>query len=72
MNAVMFIVGIFVGVALYYISAERKAISGEFIIDFSDPMKDVCTFVLHEDINIIYEKKQILLDVKAYGADSQN
>ena len=71
MNLVIFIVGIIVGLILHYIFANRKKPSGQFVIDLSDPLKDVCTFVLYEDINDIYEKKQILLDVKTYD-DSQN
>lgn len=71
MNLIVFIVGMFVGGLLYFALSERKHVSGEFIIDFTDPMKDVCTFVLFDDINRIYEQERILLDVKVYD-NSQN
>lgn len=66
-----FLIGIFVGGLLYYVFCERKHPSGTFVIDFSDPMKDVCKLELDEDINDIYLKKQIILNVKTYGDISQ-
>ena len=68
---VEFLIGIFVGAILYYAFGERKRASGTFVIDFSDPVKDVCKLELDEDINDIYLKKQIILNVKTYGDISQ-
>lgn len=59
-----FVIGILVGALLYYVFVDRKKTSGRFIIDFSDPMKDVCRLELDGGLNEIYSKKQIVLDVK--------
>ena len=61
---VEFVVGIFIGAILYYVFAERKKPSGTFVIDMSDPMKDICRFEMDESLNTIYSKKLILLKVK--------
>lgn len=62
-----FVVGIIVGMLLYFAFSERKKSSGTFFIDFTDPDKDVCRLELHDDLNIIYTKKQITLNVKTFG-----
>lgn len=67
-----FLIGIFIGALLYYVFSERKRTSGTFIIDFSDPAKDVCRLELSEDINAIYSKKQIILNVETHGESSPN
>lgn len=46
--------------------------SGTFIIDLTDPMKDVCRLDLSEDLNFIYSKSQIVLDVKTIGEFTQD
>ena len=63
-------VGMLVGVLLFYIFNKRKQQrpSGRFVIDFSDPMKDICRLELDEDLNSIYIKKSILLDVITLGS----
>lgn len=66
-----FLIGIFVGALLYYVFGERKRPAGTFIIDFSDPAKDVCRLDLDEDLNAIYSKKHIILKVKTYDVNSQ-
>lgn len=66
-----FIIGILVGGLLYYIFGDRKKPSGTFVIDLSDPMKDVCRLELDEDINTVYTKKQITLQIKTYSDNSQ-
>ena len=53
--------GLLAGILL---SKHKKKVSGSFVIDFSDPMKDVCRLELEEEIYSIYEKKQIVLNVK--------
>lgn len=65
-----FLIGIFVGAFLYWVFCERKKPSGTFVIDFTDPKKDVCRLELDEDINDIYGKKYIMLNVKTFD-DSQ-
>ena len=70
MNLVIFIVGVLIGILLRYVFVERKKPSGAFVIDFTDPMKDVLSFVWYEDINCIYKKKHIIVDIKTSG-DSQ-
>lgn len=67
-----FLIGIFIGALLYYIFSERKRTSGTFIIDFSDPAKDVCRLELSEDINTIYSKNRIILNVETYSESSPN
>ena len=62
-----FVVGIIVGLILFYAFSERKQASGTFVIDLSDPNKDVCRLELHENLNTIYEKKQIILNVKTFA-----
>ena len=66
-----FIIGIFVGGLLFWIFVDRKKPDGRFIIDFSDPMKDVCRLELDKNINDIYPLKQIVLTVKTYGENTQ-
>lgn len=66
-----FLIGIFVGLLLYYVFGTRKKTSGTFVIDFTDPVKDVCRLELEEDINEIYMKKQIILKVKTFEDISQ-
>lgn len=65
-----FVVGIFVGLILYYVFGERKKPSGTFYIDCSDPDKDICRLELDENLNVIFEKKRIILNVKTRDFDS--
>ena len=62
-----FLIGIFVGALLFYVFGERKKPSGTFIIDLSDPMKDICRLELDENLNDVYGKKQIILNVKTFA-----
>lgn len=64
-----FVIGIFVGLILYYIFGERKKSSGTFVMDFSDPTKDSCKLELDEDLNTIYQKKYIYLKVKTISSN---
>lgn len=61
-----FIVGLIVGALVAHIYYSRQKASGTFVIDFSDPMKDVCRFEMDESLDSIYEKKRIVLDVRTY------
>lgn len=65
-----FVIGILIGGLLYWLFLDYEKPAGTFVIDLSDPMKDVCRLELDEDINSIYEKKHIKLRVRTYG-DSQ-
>lgn len=68
-----FVVGILVGVLLCFVfggfdwlfKSKPKKPSGSFIMDFSDPDKDICKLELSEDLNDIYTKKEIVLTVVA-------
>ena len=61
-----FIIGLIVGALVTYIYHSRQKVSGTFVIDFSDPMKDICRFEMDESLDAIYEKKQIILNVRTY------
>lgn len=65
-----FMVGIWVGLLLYYIFGVRKKPSGTFVIDLRDPEKDVCRLEMDDSLNDIYSKKQIVLNVRVYEDDS--
>lgn len=67
-----FLIGLFIGGLLFYIFVDRTKPSGTFVIDFSDPVKDVCRIELDENLNQIYEKKQITLKVKTIGETTQD
>lgn len=67
-----FITGLLACLYIWHLSDSRKNnYSGSFVIDLSDPMKDICRLELEEDIESIYSKKQITLLVKTIGEDSQ-
>ena len=65
-----FIVGVWVGLLLFYIFGVRKKPSGTFVIDLRDPEKDVCRLEMDDSLNDIYSKKQIILNVRVYENDS--
>lgn len=69
MEFVVFVIGLFVGGLMFWLFFDRKKStkpSGTFIIDFSDPVKDVCRIELDESLDNIYTKKEIVLRVKTY------
>ena len=63
---VEFVIGIIVGAILYYAFGVRKKPSGTFVIDLRDPEKDVCRLEMDENLNDIYSKRQIILNVRVY------
>lgn len=65
---VCIIIGMIIGGGITYftIVSEHKP-SGTFVIDVSDPMKDICRFEMDESLDSIYVKKQITLNVRTYG-----
>lgn len=65
---VCIIIGMIIGGGITYftIVSEHKP-SGTFVIDVSDPMKDICRFEMDESLDSIYVKKRITLNVRTYG-----
>lgn len=59
-----FLIGIFVGGLLYWLFFCHKRPSGTFVMDFSDPRKDVCRFELDESLNSIYNKRRVVFRVR--------
>ena len=72
MEGVTFVLGILIGLLLYYVFGNRKKPSGTFVIDTTDAMKDICRFEMDESLNSIYSKKQIILKVRVIEDNSQN
>lgn len=68
-----FLIGMIVGAALClaFFKLNKKKPSATFVIDFTDPIKDVCRFELEEDLDAISAKKQIIVDVKTLGISQQ-
>lgn len=71
MAAILFFLGLFTGIVVMIFVRKKPKPSGTFVMDFTDPLKDVCRMELSEDLNSIYQKKQIVLNVKAVGSESQ-
>jgi hypothetical protein len=60
-----FAIGLFVGALLFWLFVDRKKVSGEFIIDCSDPLNDeFCTLRLYDHIDTIWNKKTITVKVR--------
>ncbi len=66
-----FWLGVLVGILLCYVLEKRKKPSGTFVMDLTDPTKDVCRLEMDDSLNTIYTKKQILLNVMVYEDDSR-
>lgn len=64
------VVGFLVGVWVTMFAKKIKP-SGTFVIDCTDAFKDVCRIELDENLNMIYEKKEIVLRVKTVGDFTQ-
>lgn len=67
-----FLIGIFVGGLLFWLFTDHKKPSGAFIIDFRDPDTNPFRLEWFEDLNDIYSKKRIWLNVVTYEEDSPN
>ena len=65
-----FLIGVLAGGLLFYLFIDRKRPSGCFTIDLRDESKDVYTLNLYEDINDIYCKKHIMLEIKTFAENS--
>jgi hypothetical protein len=62
------IIGMIIGGGfVFYTYVMRNRPSGTFVIDLSDPIKDVCRFELDESLESIYAKKRMILNVKTYS-----
>ena len=59
-----FVVGIIVGAILYYAFCERKKPSGAFVIDLREAAEQPVVIKLHESLDSMYIKKQIILNVE--------
>ena len=68
MELICLVVGVILGMTVIYITKPYDRPSGTFVIDFSDPMKDVCRIEFDESIENIYMKKSIILNVKTYDS----
>ena len=70
---IMIVIGMIIGGGITYFTVlkENKP-SGTFVIDLSDPMKDVCRMEMDESLDSIYSKKQIVLNVKTFVEFSQD
>jgi hypothetical protein len=69
-SAVLFIFlgGVLVGYS--YCMSHTKP-SGTFVIDVSDPMKDICRLELAESLDSMFYKKTIVLNIETHGDISQ-
>ena len=72
MEVVLFLAGLLVGVGITLFTRKKPKPSGTFVMDFSDPLKDICRLELSEDLNSIYEKKQIMLTIRTIENETQN
>ena len=72
MDLLIFVIGVIVGWISYYLLNDHKDAAGTFVMDFTDPMKDVCRIELDDDMNTLYSKKYIVLKVKVYEDNSHN
>ena len=72
-----FVIGVIVGFLIgatsfkLYTDKKNKKVSGSFIMDFTDPMKDICRLELEESLDSIYSKKQISLNVITHENSQQ-
>ena len=70
-----FLFGIFIGCVVGWILfCDKKPAkpSGTFIIDVSDIDSDLCRLELDENLNSLYYKKQIVLNVVTISDESQD
>lgn len=72
-----FVIGVIVGFLIgatsfkLYTDKKNKKVSGSFIMDFTDPMKDICRLELEESLDSIYSKKRISLNVITHENSQQ-
>ena len=66
----LFLLGVLVGAIAMLIVKKFEKTAGTFVMDFSDPLKDICRLELSEDLNVIYTKKRISLKIEAHEYNS--
>lgn len=66
-----FVLGIMVGLLLYYIFGHRKKYSGSLTIDLTMDAKEPIKLNIYESLGDITSKKWIMLDVRVLTDDSQ-
>lgn len=72
-----FVIGVIIGFLIgatsfkLYTDKKNKRVSGSFIMDFTDPMKDICRLELEESLDSIYSKKRISLNVITHENSQQ-
>lgn len=72
-----FVIGVIIGFLIgatsfkLYTDKKNKKVSGSFIMDFTDPMKDICRLELEESLDSIYSKKRISLNVITHENSQQ-
>ena len=71
MEYLLTLIGMISGFILGYIKFGRTKPSGTFVIDVSDPMKDICRLELGESLDSMFYKKSIVLTIEAHGDMSQ-
>ena len=64
-------IGVIVGMITGYFRFGRTTPSGTFVIDVSDPMKDICRLELGESLDSMFYKKTIVLNIETHGDISQ-
>lgn len=67
---VEFIIGILVGVFLYWVFGKRKRVSGSFTVNMSDPMDETFQINFYESLGELCAKKHLYLEVKVLTDDS--
>lgn len=65
------LIGVIAGMITGYFRFGRTKPSGTFVIDVSDPMKDICRLELAESLDSMFYKKTIVLNIETHGDISQ-
>lgn len=72
MKIILFLLGCLIGVLVSYIyrKLHKPKTSGTFVMDFSDPTRDACRLVLEENLNDIYKKKYMILQIETHESQA--
>lgn len=72
MDFILFLAGGLVGilVSYIYIKVHKPKTSGKFVMDFSDPTREACRLVLEENLNDIYNKKYMILQIETHESQA--
>lgn len=72
MYIILFFAGGLVGMLASYIynKVHKPKTSGTFVMDFSDPTRDACRLVLEENLNDIYKKKYMILQIETHESQA--